>query len=268
MSAHHHLRHAGRNFVQRWRQPRDVQRDEALRRLDALVVIALAVVVLIVAVSGDEAIARAVRHFPAWVYPIFGAITRLGDSGYIFASSAIVTFAALLLRGRGQGVAFDRACLFLAERGFFIFAVNAVAGIVGQIAKHLFGRARPPLIDTVGPFHFDMFALKASFASFPSGHSLTAFGTALALAYMLPRWRWALLSVAVLVAVSRVIISAHYPSDVLAGASIGLGTAILLRRAFALRGITFRYLPHGPRLRGQGKIWPALQHVFNPRASR
>lgn len=264
MSAHLRLRHAGRNFVHRWRKPREVERDEALRRLDAIAVIALAVVVLVVAVVGDEAIARAVRNFPAWVYPIFAAITRIGDSGYIFASSAIVAFAALLLRGRGHGVAFDRACLFLAERATFIFAVNAVAGLFGQFVKHLLGRARPSLIDMVGPFHFDMLAMKASYASFPSGHSLTAFGTALALAYMLPRWRWALLALAALVAVSRVIISAHYPSDVLAGAAIGLGTAILLRRAFALRGITFRYLNHGPRLRGQGKIWPALRRAFNP----
>ena len=264
MRAHHRLHHAGRNFVHRWRKPRDVQRDEALRRLDAIAVIALAATVLVVAVVGDETIARAVKTFPAWVYPIFAAITRLGDSAYIFASSAIITLMALVLRGRGQGVAFDRACLFLAERATFIFVVNAAAGLFGQFVKHLFGRARPSLIDMVGPFHFDMMAFKSSYASFPSGHSLTAFGTALALAYMLPRWRWWLIALAALVAISRVIISAHYPSDVLAGAGIGLATAILLRRAFALRGITFRYLEHGPRLRGQGKIWPALRRAFNP----
>lgn len=264
MSPHHRLHHAGRNFVHRWCKPREVQRDEALRRLDAIAVIALAVAVLVVAVVGDETIARAVKNFPAWIYPIFATITRLGDSGYIFASTAIVAFAALFLRGRGHGVAFDRASLFLAERATFIFVVNAVAGLFGQFVKHLLGRARPSLIDMVGPFHFDMMAFKSSYASFPSGHSLTAFGTALALAYMLPRWRWWLLALAALVAVSRVVISAHYPSDVLAGASIGLATAILLRRAFALRGIAFRYLSHGPRLRGQGKIWPALRRAFNP----
>jgi undecaprenyl-diphosphatase len=264
MSPRLRLGHAGRNFFRRWRQPRMIERDEALRRLDAIAVIVLAVAVISVALIGDAVIAQSVRGLPSWVHSIFATITRLGDSGYIFASSAIIAIAALLFRGRGHGTAFDRACLFLAERATFIFAVNAVAGLLGQFVKHLFGRARPSLIDMVGPFHFDMLAFSSRYASFPSGHSLTAFGTALALAYMLPRWRWALLALAALVAISRVIISAHYPSDVLAGAAVGIGTAILLRRAFALRGITFRYLSRGPRLRGQGKIWPALRRAFNP----
>jgi undecaprenyl-diphosphatase len=257
------LHHARRNFVSRWRNPRAVYRDEALRRLDALVVLGLSVVALVVAIQGDEVIARSVSGFPAWVYAFFGYVTRLGDSGYIFAGSAIIGLAALLLRKRGQGVAFDRACLFLAERAGFVFIVNVVSGIASQVLKHLFGRARPPLIDVVGPFHFDMFSMSSRYASMPSGHSITAFATALALSYLMPRWRWAFIFVAAMVCVSRVIISAHYPSDVLIGAIIGSLSAILLRRAFARRGIAFSHTPAGPRLRGAGKVWPALARVFN-----
>jgi undecaprenyl-diphosphatase len=227
------------------------------------VVLGLAVLALVVAVQGDEAIARAMSGFPAWVYGFFGYVTRIGASGYIFAASTIILLAALLLRKRGQGAAFDRACLFVAERAGFVLIVNAVSGIASQVLKHLFGRARPSLIDVVGPFHFDMLAMSSRYASMPSGHSITAFATALALSYLMPRWRWGFVFVAVMVGVSRVVISAHYPSDVLVGAVIGSLCAILLRRAFARRGIAFRHTPAGPRLRGAGKVWPALARVFN-----
>ena len=57
---------------------------------------------------------------------------------------------------------------------------------------------------------------------------------------------------------SRIVISAHYPSDVIAGAGLGIGSAILLRRLFALRGIAFRWTSNGIRLRGDGLVWPKL----------
>ena len=134
----------------------------------------------------------------------------------------------------------------------------AVSGLASQALKHLFGRARPSLIDLVGPFHFDLLALKSTYASMPSGHSVSAFAMAVALGWMAPRLRLPLLILATLVAISRVVISAHYPSDVIAGAALGAASAIMLRRAFALRGLAFAWTPEGPRLRGAGKVWPAL----------
>jgi undecaprenyl-diphosphatase len=119
----------------------------------------------------------------------------------------------------------------------------------------------------VGPFHFDAFALKATFASFPSGHTITAFATCLALGYFIPRLRWPLLLLACLVGVSRVVISAHYASDVVAGAAIGFGTTYLLRRAFARRGLVFKRSPRGLVPRGEGMVLPALTALISTRAS-
>ena len=118
--------------------------------------------------------------------------------------------------------------------------MTAVSGIFSQILKHLFGRARPQLIDIVGPFHFDVFSISSRLASFPSGHTVTAFAAALTLGWFTPRWRWPLLAVAALVGVSRVAVGAHYPSDVIAGALLGVGSALLLRKAFGARRIVFR----------------------------
>ena len=255
---------AATSCLRRWRSPRAVTRDEGHRRLDALAILFVIGMVVIVAVQADEAAARAVHGLPDWIKALFGQITTLGLSGYMFTLAGLTLLGALLARGRGRGARFDRACLFLAERAGFLIAVLAVSGLASQVIKHLFGRARPSLIDMVGPFHFDLMALQSTYASMPSGHAVSAFAMAVSLGWMAPRLRWPLLGLALLVAISRVVISAHYPSDVLAGAGLGTACAIALRRAFALRGLAFRWTPTSLRLRGAGRVWPALVSPSRP----
>jgi undecaprenyl-diphosphatase len=61
--------------------------------------------------------------------------------------------------------------------------------------------------------------------SFPSGHTLHAVAFALLLSQAYPGWGWPLAIFALLVGCSRVVLGLHYPSDVVVGALIGLGTA-------------------------------------------
>ncbi len=58
--------------------------------------------------------------------------------------------------------------------------------------------------------------------SFPSGHTMTAFAVYGAIATLLPGMGLFLLPAAVLIAISRVFLGVHYPSDVLAGALLGM----------------------------------------------
>ncbi len=71
-----------------------------------------------------------------------------------------------------------------------------------------------------------------AFASFPSGHAAGAFALALLIVLFWPRWRRHAFLAAALVAFSRVYLGQHYPSDVLAGAILGLGTAAVMYGLF------------------------------------
>lgn len=63
--------------------------------------------------------------------------------------------------------------------------------------------------------------------SFPSAHSATAVGLAMMLSAYYPRGRWYFTVLAILVGMQRIQVSAHYPSDVFAGAIIGWCVASL-----------------------------------------
>ena len=83
-------------------------------------------------------------------------------------------------------------------------------------------RARPPVAD---PGLDPVGAIPAS-ASFPSGHSATAFATAVAVGLVYPRLRLPLLALAALVALSRVYLGMHYSTDVLAGTALGVAVGL------------------------------------------
>ncbi|MFB6144434.1 MAG: phosphatase PAP2 family protein [Candidatus Nanohaloarchaea archaeon] len=64
--------------------------------------------------------------------------------------------------------------------------------------------------------------------SFPSGHSTTAFFLAVAFSHLLPALSPLFYILAALVAVSRVYLELHYPTDALTGSVIGAAAALIL----------------------------------------
>ena len=95
------------------------------------------------------------------------------------------------------------------------------AGVFAQVLKKLIGRSRPEL--WLGPFEFTRDAA----SSFPSGHTVGAFALAAAIAFTVrSRSASALaLLLAAGVGLSRILAFRHWPSDVLASALVGAGTA-------------------------------------------
>ena len=73
----------------------------------------------------------------------------------------------------------------------------------------------------------------------PSGHATTAFAALVAIGAIFPQARALMWIYAVLIALSRVVITAHHPSDVIAGAIVGAVGALLVRNWFAARRLGF-----------------------------
>lgn len=121
----------------------------------------------------------------------------------------------------------------------FLFAAVAASGLAVDLLKVVFGRARPKLFFASGSYDFTWLGLGANYWSFPSGHAATAAAIMTALWCLWPRHLLFYVALAAIVAASRVVMGAHYPSDVVMGALV----AVLLTRALAALFAHFRALP-------------------------
>src|SRR5262249_54287100 len=127
----------------------------------------------------------------------------------------------------------------LAVRISFLFAAAALPSLTVTIVKRVIGRARPFVGGHLDPYLYAHPVWRPDYASMPSGHATTAFAAAVAVALLWPRLRVPMLIYAFLIAASRVVLDAHYMSDVLAGAAVGVAGALLVRGWVAARRLGF-----------------------------
>jgi undecaprenyl-diphosphatase len=135
------------------------------------------------------------------------------------------------------------ALLALGKRSFWMnFAALAASAIVGGIVLHVVKNAihapRPLTVFAsdiaAGKVYVNVMFERLYQNSFPSGHTQIAFTVAAVLIWAFARagklkWWGAviILGVASLIGVSRMYVGAHFPSDVLGGAVLGSGTAMV-----------------------------------------
>lgn len=141
--------------------------------------------------------------------PVMKLITHLGDKGILWI---LVTLALLAIR---------------KTRRLGVFcAVSMVIGLIvtNLIIKNWVARIRPyELIQGL-----ECIVGKADDFSFPSGHTTNSLACAWVLFRRAPRKLGvAALVMAILIALSRLYVGIHYPTDVLGGAVIGIGSACL-----------------------------------------
>jgi len=154
--------------------------------------------------------------------------------------------------GHGAGVVMIALTLVICLRphyrtGLCAAAAAIGAGMTANIIKTMVARTRPSdLVDLASSTSPAPVFLKYSNTSaylshlvtkaeqsFPSAHTATAFGLATALAAMFPRGRHWFTLLAVLVGMQRIVNGAHYVSDVLTGAAVGLVVGRLVVGRFA-----------------------------------
>jgi undecaprenyl-diphosphatase len=155
----------------------------------------------------DQAELNACRRFnravrTAGLLKIFQIASRLGDGVLWYTLVAVLA-------------------LFSGSQGRLVALQCAVAGISGlaiyRLLKNVLVRERPYMTHTAivcAGKPLDRF-------SFPSGHTLHAVSFALVICSSLPLMAALLVPVAMLIALSRVVLGLHYPSDVLAGGLLG-----------------------------------------------
>ncbi|MGV8091308.1 MAG: phosphatase PAP2 family protein [Mangrovibacterium sp.] len=109
-------------------------------------------------------------------------------------------------------------------KAVYIGATVLFAAIVTNILKYSIDRTRPFIV-----FPFLEKLAAAGSPSFPSGHTSDAFALATSLSIVYPRWPVIIFSYtwAIMVGYSRMSLGVHYPTDVLAGAVVGIGSAYL-----------------------------------------
>jgi undecaprenyl-diphosphatase len=177
-----------------------------------------------------------VRTLPTGLVDTFNEITDFGQSGWFLVPLAILIVLTAALATPAAGRVGSLVLASLAVRFGYLFFAIAVPGLFVTIVKRLIGRVRP---SDIGPFAYMPWSWRNEYASLPSGHSTTAFAAAVAIAALWPKARIPMLIYAAIIALSRVVITAHFVSDVVAAAFVGGFGAILVRNWYASRGLAF-----------------------------
>jgi len=148
-------------------------------------------------------------------------ITGLGDSKYMGMLMLLLWVIAFALSKKDP-----RNPLFpaLRAKAIIIVAVVIGSGITAMILKVIVGRPRP----YTGEIAFAPFTFGSAHASWPSGHTTSAFAFAVAVGMAFPKLRWPMLAIAALTGFSRMVLEKHYLGDVIMGATIGTLGAVLI----------------------------------------
>ena len=219
----------------------------------------LGLIVLVALAPFDVSVARL-----CYSHPAARPVVRILQITAYFASNGVgvlVILIALVALGYSK-----------LSRVPQLISASLGAGLLADIVKLCVCRGRPLSIDLSSAtfsstFHgfFPLLSVGSRGQSFPSGHAATAAGLAISLSLRFPRGRWVFMFAAATAAVSRVIVHAHFPTDVAAGAMLGGTWAVACYQGFL--GSAFlqieRKLEHiGARRTGNHPGKSAPQHEF------
>ena len=214
----------------------EAARNWARRSVLLIAILSAAIIILIYALDAFE-IGLMPPRGTAALWPLRIA-TDFGKAGYVLSALIVVLIACLLVLPRLHGT--SRAILVsFATRMQFVFIAVLLTICLTELIKGVVGRGRPFVGGAANPFNFSAFAWSEAYASFPSSHAATAFALGFAVAALWPSLRLAMLCYALLIAATRLVLLAHHPSDVTAGALVGVIGVMAVRYWFAARHLAF-----------------------------
>ncbi|MGX9393027.1 phosphatase PAP2 family protein [Nitrobacteraceae bacterium UC4446_H13] len=253
----------GQGWRRLTRTPSHSRRADAARRASRHVVIMTALVAAVIVALMFALDARVIQLMPprgtANLWPV-RIISDFGKSEYVLwtllAALAIVALTLPRLRGRARAI-----LIGWGDRLLFVFSAVAVPVLVGDVLKGIVGRGRPFVGGHANPFNYSHFAWTEAYASFPSGHAMTSAALAFAVASLWPRLRWWMAGYVIAILATRLLLLAHHPSDVVAGALVGVVGAMAVRHWFAARRLAFTIAADGEVLALPGRSAADLKKV-------
>ena len=219
------------------RRPRGPVRWPRPGRLTTATILAIAVLIAVMFVLDAWSVGYA-RRLPGDLIVAAQRFTDLGKSGWFLWPLGIVLLALLAIDSPVLSRLSRGVLAAWAVRLGFVFAAIGLPSLFTSIVKRLVGRARPFVAGT-DIWAYEPWNWHARYASFPSGHTTTAFAALVAIGAIFPQARALMWIYAVLIGLSRVVITAHHPSDVIAGAIVGAVGAFMVRNWFAARRLGF-----------------------------
>jgi len=245
------------------RTPSHSRRAEAARKLARhslwlSVAGAALVIALMLAFDQTEIQLMPARGAPG-LWPI-RILTDFGKDEYVLSVLG-VALVALALAAAGLHGPRRALLLGLGTRLQFVFLSVALSVFVGEILKFLIGRGRPFVGGKADPFNFIPFEGSGAYASLPSGHAITAFALAFAVSALWPRLRVFMFTYAIVILLTRLVLLAHHPSDVTAGALVGIVGAMAVRYWFAARRLGFAIRADGTIVPLPGPVSGRLKRV-------
>ena len=159
-----------------------------------------------------------------------------------------ITMVGLTTVGLAVLPALGIALLFTTNQkrlGIAILAALVAGTAIALMFQFSVMRPRPEMVRLILP--------TPGFPAYPSGHAAAAFGVATVIGLTIQQWRWkiAALIVATLIALSRVYLGHHYPTDIFGGAVLGVAVGTACYGIIVLPRPDWRWL-----------LWPQIAVVI------
>jgi membrane-associated phospholipid phosphatase len=178
-------------------------------------------------------------HWPDWIAGPAAEVTDVGRSWWILTLTTAMILGGWIVQRRTTSDMRARSIANATSMAFYILFSVGLAALIANIIKRTIGRPRPVMSADHGLFSFNPFTWNFDFESFPSGHATVNGALFMALALLLPRFRWPLLALGLCFALTRVLIGVHFPSDVTVGFGFGMWFAFISALLFSRFGLLF-----------------------------
>lgn len=175
-------------------------------------------------------------------------LTDFGKDAYVLSALAAAVVAVAVIAPFWPRVSRERLFDLAAHVQFLLLAVLIPLACT-EVLKWAIGRGRPFVGGKANAFNFQPFNGTEAYFSMPSAHVVTSFALAFAVASVWPKLKVPMYLYAVAIAASRLVLLAHHPSDVVAGALVGLSGALIVRTWFAVGRSGFAIGPGGQVVR-------------------